>query len=1002
MSFPAPPRFTGSNPLSLRRAVLLATLLLAILSCFAFFLAATQIVSHSLQDEAVENLRSTTLQARDRVERQLRTHFRDAAAAAIFLQRSDLSPDVIATTLTLFRNAFQEQPWISVTSPDGIIRHANPKFLEGASVVQRPWFKGAQSVPYMGAAQDAEQRSVSPIAGQNMPLIDFAFPLRTPEQTLAGVFSVHLGWAWANDALRPFENNGRYTILIVDSEGQIIQGPHDRLGSLLSHSLPAQDGTLWESPGGILSAIAHAPPAQHQPGLRWSVVLEAQKADIFALISPLQKALFMVSGGIILLAIIAAILLARYLARPIEMLESAIRDGQDIPPCSQFRETASLSRSFADLLSRLHSERNAIETLVQQRTAELQDLLRTVDAHSIISMTDASGTIAYCNDQFCQSSGYDRTELLGQSHRLLKSGRHSPQFYQDLWESLLQGKIWQGVLCNKSKTGQLYWLQTTICPTHSDDTTGIRYISIHTDITRMMEAQRQLEIFRRIIEATDEGVSILDSNGRYLYGNPARERMTGFTNDDLGNNTISWVWTDDTEPLHREICSALARGQSWRGLLPVRRKDGSSFISASNLGVITEEHSGAQFIFNVFQDHTQELARTRALEEAHHHAVEASKAKSTFLSNMSHELRTPLNAILGFAQLMLSNPKVPVTDLQRRQLNYILKGGEHLLSLINEVLDLAKIEAGKMSLSVEPTALGTVVQEALVLASRYIENAAVTVDCQDPATMPCIMADPTRAKQVVVNLLSNAAKYNRPNGIIRLFGEYHDSHYRLVIEDCGFGIPAEKQAQLFQPFSRLGAELSDIEGTGVGLALSKTLMEIMHGQIGFNSIAGQGSRFWLEFQLPTQPDTTSAPSLLPGADLSQHAIDADGLTLYIEDNPANIALMELMFSEFTRLSLAVAQTGAAGLEMAERLRPALIILDINLPDMSGLEVLTRLKQRPDLCRIPVIVLTADATPQTRQRAEMAGCSAFLSKPVNLSELTARIQSLVKQAEKSPA
>jgi signal transduction histidine kinase/CheY-like chemotaxis protein len=371
-----------------------------------------------------------------------------------------------------------------------------------------------------------------------------------------------------------------------------------------------------------------------------------------------------------------------------------------------------------------------------------------------------------------------------------------------------------------------------------------------------------------------------------------------------------------------------------------------------------------------------------AAERAREEAETASRAKSEFLSRMSHELRTPLNSILGFGQLL----EMGELDREEREsVSQILKGGDHLLGLINEVLDVARIEAGRLSLSVEAVAAGDAVAEVLELIAPIAAERHIELQHALPAEEVFVLADRQRLKQVLLNLLSNAVKYNRKRGsvLLRLMTSA-DGPARIEVTDTGCGLTPEQVQRLFVPFERLGADCSEVEGTGLGLTLSKGLVDAMGGRLGVDSTVGVGSTFWLEL--------TSVPS--PVGRVDDHAESAyedalagmnrsRGVVLYIEDNLANVKLIERVLERFDDVELLVAMQGRIGLDLAREHVPDLILLDLHLPDLPGDEVLARLRDDPRTAEIPIVILSADATPTRLERLRDEGADDYLTKPLEL-------------------
>jgi len=386
----------------------------------------------------------------------------------------------------------------------------------------------------------------------------------------------------------------------------------------------------------------------------------------------------------------------------------------------------------------------------------------------------------------------------------------------------------------------------------------------------------------------------------------------------------------------------------------------------------------------------QERQRAQRAEEA---AAAANRAKSEFLSRMSHELRTPLNGILGFAQLLELDAQ---NSEQREGVDHILRGGRHLLGLINEVLDIARIEAGKLSISLEPVPAGDVVNSALDLvrpqaASRGIRlTAAIARDGH-------VMADRQRLQQVLLNLLSNAVKYNREEGTVSISCDRGPAgRFRLTVADTGPGIAPEKMHRLFTPFDRLDAPETSVEGTGLGLALSKGLVELMGGTLQAESTLGHGSRFSVELPMAESPTRTLGRATVTIA-LEPDQPGVRGTVLYIEDNLSNLRLVERIVTRRPCITLLSAMQGSRGLELAGAHRPDLIVLDLHLPDMPGQEVLAQLRADPGTREIPVVILSADATPSQVSRVLQQGAHAYLTKPLVVAQFLTVLDELLARA-----
>jgi len=384
-------------------------------------------------------------------------------------------------------------------------------------------------------------------------------------------------------------------------------------------------------------------------------------------------------------------------------------------------------------------------------------------------------------------------------------------------------------------------------------------------------------------------------------------------------------------------------------------------------------------------------ARTQELEVAHdarRHAQEAAEAanhaKSVFLSRMSHELRTPLNSVLGFGQLLELED---LTKDQSDSVGQILKGGRHLLALINEVLDISRIEAGELAFSPEPVLVADLVYEAVDLMQPAVKQRGIQLVVDSSGTCNCyVFADRQRTKQIVLNLLSNAVKYNRPRGSIALScRRTTDTRISISVADTGYGIAAERLGLLFVPFERLGVEGTGVEGTGIGLALSRRLAEAMGGTVTAASVLGQGSTFTVD--LPRVEGPVERYERLNGDRIPAAAPASDTRrVLHIEDNLSNLRLIERIFEHRPEVEVVAAMHGSLGLELAREHRPSLILLDLHLPDISGEEVLQRLREDPVTAPIPVVIVSADATPRQIQRLLASGATAYITKPIDVREL----------------
>lgn len=1012
-----------------------------------------------------------------------------------------------------------------------------------------------------------------------------------------------------------------------------------------------------------------------------------------------------------------------------------------------------------------------------------------INHHAIVSIADRSGNITYINDKFCEISGYRREELIGQNHRIVKSGEHLPEFYQDLWETIAGGNVWQGEICNRCKDGSLYWVESTITPFLDGDGKPYQYVSIRTDISHIKKSTQQLKLLDRAVEASTSGISIADANQPdipLIFTNKAFERITGYRRDEvLGKNCRFLNGEDRNQPGLDIVRSALTEGRKTEALLRNYRKDSTMFwnelqiapvhdeqgklthfigvnmdvservrgsealkkseeklratLESTQDGILAVDDDGSilfanrQFIdlwhipeqlatpgqtnqclldfvqsqlanpvefrkteqdinrsgqdsqdilafadgriverhskplvsegkmrgrvwsfhditeikraeraveyhkerlrrgqifanigtwewniqsgglywseriaplfgypegdlatsyenflnaihpedrqavikaiddclnrdepyniehrviwpngterwllergavvrddegkatqmlgvvqdiddrkraelalaerekyLRIFQhivgsvvdgvitigsdgiirsfnpaacaifgyreadivdrkvnelmpephrsehdnylrhycasgtgkviNRQMELVALRAdgtefpleiavseidlsneklfvglvrditerkqaeqdLINARDAADHANQAKSDFLSSMSHELRTPMNAILGFGQLLQYDETL--SDTQKEDVQEILKAGRHLLDLINEILDLAKIESGRVSLSIEPVRIAPIIEECLSMVSTQANKRRISLRNQTHDDFS-VQADQTRLKQVLINLISNAIKYNCEGGLVSVETQPKGSEYLSIqISDNGRGIPKERLHELFQPFNRLDAENSAIEGTGIGLTISRRIVEMMGGAIEVKSEVGIGSRFMITLPAASEQAFLQAPETSTAIEPESPALanhSGQQLVLYIEDNPSNIRLVSQILERQRHIRLITAHTPELGIELARAYCPNLILLDINMPDLNGYQVLKVLQDDPILKSTPVVAITANAMPRDIERGKAAGFADYLTKPLDIAQFNSVLDHLLNRMQ----
>jgi PAS domain S-box-containing protein len=541
-----------------------------------------------------------------------------------------------------------------------------------------------------------------------------------------------------------------------------------------------------------------------------------------------------------------------------------------------------------------------------------------------------------------------------------------------------------------------------------------------TEVRRQAALLKTGALQNAILTSANFSIIATDEKGIIQLFNVGAERMLGYLAAEVVNKINPSDIHDPQEVMARaqalslELATTITPGfealafKASRGIEDIYEltyicKDGSRFPAIVSITALRDDYGHIIGYLLIGTDNSVRKQVELALNKAMAVAEKANLAKSDFLSSMSHELRTPLSAILGFAQLMESGSPSP-TASQKRSIDQILQAGWYLLELINEILDLALIESGKLSLSLEPISLAEVMHECQDMIEPQAQKRGISVAFPQFDIPYFVEADRTRVKQVLINLLSNAIKYNKVGGTVVVdHATSTPGRIRICVKDSGEGLTAEKLAQLFQPFNRLGQEANGEEGTGIGLVTTKRLIELMGGSVGAESSVGAGSVFWIELNLTTQRQPAGGTEISSAVAHAQVQSNAQMRTLlYVEDNPANLMLIEDLIARRPDIRLLSARDGNRGIEIARASQPDVILMDINLPGISGIKALRILAEDPATAHIPVIAISANAIPRDIEKGLQAGFFRYLTKPIKVNEFMETLDVALEFAKTQPA
>jgi PAS domain S-box-containing protein len=708
----------------------------------------------------------------------------------------------------------------------------------------------------------------------------------------------------------------------------------------------------------------------------------------------------------------------------------ACRDGRSLPIEVFTSATEQFSvMVFRDLTQKMQAEVE-LKSVSQDTARALSLMEATLDAtDNGILVVDFSGKVTSANKRFAQmwhvpdellASSDDRKILAHVVEQLQEPERfmHKVEALYAQPETIARdtlrfrdGRVFARSSRPQTLDGRVVGRVWSFLDITDQQRAEQRVLQLSQAITQELKrAELQREQLQSLLSAIPDPVWMKGPDGTYLSSNRAFEKMTGVPSAQVLGHTDFDFFAPELAEQFRADDQVVAQS-----LVSISHDESVTFAGDSQPTLLETVKTAVRGqegrligVLGIARNVTRARTLLDDVEKARVAAQEANASKSMFLASMSHELRTPLNAIIGFAQMLDMGVPSPLDPAQKEAVGHILGSGRHLLGLINGVLDLTRIEAGKLDLAIQTMALGPVIAEAISLITPAAENRQIVIrqTCNNELQ---IVADASRVRQILLNLLSNAVKYNREGGMILVSCQALETTVRITVVDTGQGIAEPQRAQVFQPFQRLGAERTATEGTGIGLVICKKIAEAMHGAIGFHSQEGIGSRFWVELPavrveqeappvvttIPFAHSTHSAPIDNPDAPLAAPNVGVQGRVLYVEDNPGNLAVMKHLFLLLPGVHLQMAENAEKGLAMIRENPPDLVLMDINLPGMSGQEALKILKSDPLTAAIPVIAVSAAALPHDVNSGLNAGFLAYLTKPFNVDTLLDQVREILK-------
>ncbi|NMF56623.1 hybrid sensor histidine kinase/response regulator [Pseudanabaena yagii] len=653
------------------------------------------------------------------------------------------------------------------------------------------------------------------------------------------------------------------------------------------------------------------------------------------------------------------------------------------------------------------SDRKLAEQERQQLLQELSAFKLGLDQSAIVAITNAQGVMTYVNDQFCEISGYSRDELIGQTHRIVKSDYHPPEFFQNMWRTIVKGKVWRGEICNQTKQGNLYWMESTIVPFLDGQGRPVKYLAIRFDITIRKQAEISLTNYAHEIEDLYNnapcGYHSLDRNGCYVQVNDTELKWLGYSREELIGRRFQDFLSESSIQIFRHNYP-IFKQRGWVSDIEYELVGKNGNLLPVSLSATSVYDSDGNYVYSrsTLFDIRERKEYEEKLQQTNQELMKVTRLKDEFLTSMSHELRTPLNAILGLTESLLDGVFGEISNRGQKMLKIIERSGNHLLELINDILDLAKIESGKVSLEFAPANIEILCQSSMLFIRQQAAQKNLQLKEEIPPLLPDLLIDERRIRQVLINLLNNAMKFTPEEGCITLkvtveptpnSNNEPQQWLRFAVIDNGIGISDDNLQKLFQPFVQVDSSLNrKYAGTGLGLSLVKRIVEMHGGKVQVTSEVGVGSSFMIDLPCPDTmiSSVKRSPSNSPDATASDPSqIQGAPLILIADDNEMNVMTI-CSYLEAKGYRIMVAKDGQEAINLVQSAHPNLVVMDIQMPVIDGLEAIKRLRAS-EFQDLPIIAVTALAMTGDRERCLEAGANEYLSKPIKLKQLAKIIQ-----------